>query len=76
MLLLGEHSHHDECVEVDALAEHPEIVATQHVHVEEVQDLAAHLRGEPKHEDWILVVSGLGGEIISIKHSQHHLSMS
>lgn len=44
MLLLGEHGHHDERVEVDAFAQHPEIVAAQHVHVEEMQDFTAHLQ--------------------------------
>lgn len=36
VLLLCEHSHHDKRVQVDAFTEHPEIVAAQHVHVEEV----------------------------------------
>lgn len=44
VLLLGEHGHHDERVEVDAFAQHPEIVAAQHVHVEEMQDFTAHLQ--------------------------------
>lgn len=44
MLLLGKYSHHNQCVQVNPLAEHPEIVTAQHVHVEEVQYLAANLR--------------------------------
>ena len=36
MLLLCEHSHHDEGVQVDAFTQHPEVIAAQHVHVEEV----------------------------------------
>lgn len=44
VLLLGEHGHHDERVQVDAFAQHPEIVAAQHVHVEEMQDFTAHLQ--------------------------------
>lgn len=46
VLLLGEHGDHDERVQVDSLAEHPEVVAAQHVHVEEVQHLAADLQRE------------------------------
>lgn len=44
VLLLGEHGHHDERVQVDAFAQHPEIVAAQHVHVEEMQHFTADLR--------------------------------
>ena len=43
VLLLCEHGHHDESVQVDPLTEHPEIVASQHVHVKEVQDFAPRL---------------------------------
>ena len=50
VLLLSEHGHHDEGVQVDALAQHPEVVATQHVHVEEVQHLASHLMGKRQSE--------------------------
>ena len=50
VLLLSEHGHHDEGVQVDALAQHPEVVATQHVHVEEVQHLASHLMGKRQRE--------------------------
>ena len=45
VLLLSEHGHHDECVQVDALTQHPEVVTAQHVHVKEVQHLAPHLMG-------------------------------
>lgn len=44
MLLLGEHGHHDERVQVDAFTQHPEIVAAQHVHVEEMQHFTADLQ--------------------------------
>lgn len=44
MLLLCKHSHHDERVKVNPFTEHPEIIATQHVHVEKVQHLAANLQ--------------------------------
>lgn len=44
VLLLGEHGHHDERVQVDAFAQHPEIVAAQHVHVEEMQHFTADLQ--------------------------------
>lgn len=44
VLLLREHGHHDERVQVDAFTQHPEIVAAQHVHVEEMQHFAAHLQ--------------------------------
>lgn len=44
MLLLGEHGHHDERVQVDAFTQHPEVVAAQHVHVEEMQHFTAHLQ--------------------------------
>lgn len=36
MLLLCKNSHYDESVQVDSFTEHPEIIAAQHVHVEEV----------------------------------------
>lgn len=45
MLLLCKHSHHDERVKINAFTEHPEIIATQHVHVEKVQHLTANLQG-------------------------------
>lgn len=44
MLLLGKHSHHNERVQIDALTKHPEVVTAQHVHVEEMQHLTAHLQ--------------------------------
>lgn len=44
VLLLGEHGHHDERVQVDAFTQHPEVVAAQHVHVEEMQHFTAHLQ--------------------------------
>ena len=52
MLLLCKHSHHDERVQVDAFTEHPEVIAAQHVHVEEVQNLTANLQRDrkPKQE--------------------------
>lgn len=51
MLLLCEDSHHDERVQVNPFTEHPEVVATQHVHMEEVQDLTADLKENCK---WLL----------------------
>lgn len=46
MLLLGKHRHDNEGVQVDALAEHPEVVAAQQVEVENGEKLADHLEGE------------------------------
>lgn len=42
-LLLCERSHDDESVKIDPLTEHPEIVASHHVLVKEVQNLATYL---------------------------------
>lgn len=47
VLLLGEHGHHDERVQVDSLAQHPEVVAAKEVEVNEERDLAAGLRDRP-----------------------------
>lgn len=55
MLLLCKHSHHDESVQVDAFTKHPEIIAAQHVHVEEVQHLTANLQREPKQGSMLVV---------------------
>lgn len=54
-LLLGEHGHHDERVQVHAFAEHPEVVAAHQVEVQELGDLAAHLGGgEGQHRhSWL-----------------------
>lgn len=51
VLLLGEHGHHDERVQVDSLAQHPEVVAAEEVEVDEERDLAAGLResSAPSH---------------------------
>lgn len=46
MLLLCKYGHHNQRVQVNPLAEHPEIVTAQHVHMEEVQHLAANLQRE------------------------------
>ncbi len=60
MLLLCKHGHHDEGVQVYAFTEHPEIIATQHVHVEKVQHLTADLQRErePKRK-YICYLFGL-----------------
>lgn len=44
MLFLCKHGHHDKSVQVNPLTQHPEIVTAQHVHVEEMQYLAANLQ--------------------------------
>lgn len=59
MLLLCEHSHHDERVQVDAFAEHPEVVAAQHIHVEKLQDLTADLQREQKKNKLQLIQTPL-----------------
>ena len=43
MLFLCEHGHHDECVQVDALTQHPEVVTRHQVEVDEHDHLTAHL---------------------------------
>lgn len=42
-LLFGKHCHHDQRVEINAFAEHPEVVAAQHVLMKELQHFAAYL---------------------------------
>jgi len=43
ILFFRKHRHHDESVQVDALAQHPEVVAAQQVQVDEHEQLAAGL---------------------------------
>lgn len=43
MLLLGEDGHDDQRVQINALAQHPEVVAAHDVHVNEGENLAAAL---------------------------------
>lgn len=50
VLLLRKHSHDDERVQVDALAQHPEVVAAHQVHVDEHDDLTARLEGRKKNK--------------------------
>lgn len=50
VLLLSEHGHHDQSVQVDALAQHPEVVAAKQVEVNKEGDLAAGL-SEKKFEE-------------------------
>ena len=45
VLFLGEHSHDDECVQVDALTQHPEVVTAKQVQVNKHDHLTAHLVG-------------------------------
>ena len=51
VLLLCKHGHHDERVQVDAFTQHPEVIAAQHVHVEEVQHLTADLQTDRGREN-------------------------
>lgn len=46
VLLLSKHGHHDQSVQVDALTQHPEVVAAKQVQVNEEGDLAAGLNGK------------------------------
>lgn len=45
VLLFRKHGHDDERVQVNPLAEHPEVVAAQQVHVDEHDELTARLEG-------------------------------
>lgn len=45
MLLLCKHGHHDQGVQVDALAQHPEVVAAHQVQLDEDEQLTAALQG-------------------------------
>lgn len=44
MLLLGKHGHDDQRVQVDPLAEHPEVITAEQVQVCKVQQLTASLQ--------------------------------
>lgn len=46
VLLLGKHGHHDERVQINALAQHPEVIATKEVEMDEQGHFAARLTGE------------------------------
>lgn len=50
MLLFCKHCHHNQSVQVDALAKHPEVVAAQQIQVDEHDQLAASLEGKRQHE--------------------------
>lgn len=52
VLLLSEHGHHNECVQIDPFTEHPEIIARHHVQVDKVQNLAAHLSERNRDTQW------------------------
>jgi len=43
VLLLCKHSHHNECVQVNAFTEHPKVVTAHQVKMNELGHLAAHL---------------------------------
>lgn len=43
VLFLCEHSHHNECVQVNAFTEHPKIVAAHQVKMNELRHFTAHL---------------------------------
>lgn len=43
MLLFCKHCHNNQSVQVDALAEHPEVVAAQQIEVDEHDQLTAYL---------------------------------
>lgn len=45
VLLLGKHGHHNECVQVNAFTEHPEVVTAHQVKMNELRHFAAHLGG-------------------------------
>lgn len=42
-LLFSKHRHHNQRVKINAFAEHPEVVAAQHVLMKELQHFAAYL---------------------------------
>lgn len=54
VLFLSKHGHHDQSVQVDALAQHPEVVAAKQVEVNEERDLAAGL-SEKQLEELIII---------------------
>lgn len=43
VLLLGKHGHHNECVQVNAFTEHPEVVAAHQVKVDELRHFTTNL---------------------------------
>lgn len=45
MLLLCEHGHHDQGVQVDAFTQHPEVVTAHQVQLDEDEQLTAALKG-------------------------------
>ena len=45
VLLLRKHSHHDECGQVNAFTEHPEVVTAHQVEMDKLRHFAAHLWG-------------------------------
>lgn len=46
MLFFCKHGHDDESVQVDSFAQHPEVVTAHQIHVDEHDDLTAHLEGK------------------------------
>lgn len=51
VLLLSENRHHDKSVKIDALTQHPEIVTSQYVHVEELQHLTTNLQQQKTEKE-------------------------
>lgn len=51
-MILGEHSHDDQSVKVDPLTQHPEVVASHHVLMEKVQNLATYLLERSEDAEW------------------------
>lgn len=52
MLLLSKHGHHDERVQIDPLTQHPEVVASKEVKMNEHRHFTARL-GRKHKEDWL-----------------------
>lgn len=67
MLFFRKHCHNNQRVQVDALAEHPEVVTAQQIQVDEHEQLAAHLDGKKQHEPsglfWKLKCQAISGQI-------------
>lgn len=76
MLLLGEHRHHDQGVQVDSLAEHPEVVAAHGVHLDEGEQLAAGLEREQevrrRDSAWRLPTAPLTHGVLLLNQEPRH----
>lgn len=48
MLFLCKHCHYNQCVQVNALTQHPEVVTAQQIQIDERQQLTAFLEEENK----------------------------